>query len=448
SEYSGGEKKMKNGKTIQSMSDIEKSSIRRITLRLMPFLMVCYFFALLDRVNVGFASLQMNKDIGLSPAVFGFGASLFFVSYFLVEVPSNLALEKFGARRWISRIMITWGLISAGMVFVVGPKSFYVMRFVLGAAEAGFFPGAILFLTYWLPSIYRARFIAVFAVSIPVASFLGSPLSAMLLGLDGMLGLKGWQWLFICEGLPATLLGVTCLFVLTDRPVKAKWLTNEQRSWLIERIEKDSSQKAAIGHLSIWQLLLDKQFLMLTIVYSGASVTGSVLAIWQPQILKSYGLTIMQTGLLNSVPYGIASILMILWGRHSDRTNERRWHTALTLLLISAGLGSMALASGILTPTVMLLSFALIGAYSLKGPFWALASGRMSPKTAAAGLAGVNAISNLLGGVGISLVGMIKQYSGSFVIALLPVVLLTAIGGISVLLMTHEKKHVSATITT
>ena len=429
-------------------SALEKATLRRVTLRLMPFMMACYFFALLDRVNVGFASLQMNKDIGLSPAVFGFGASLYFVSYFLLEVPSNLALEKVGARYWISRIMITWGLISAGMAFVIGLKSFYVMRFLLGAAEAGFFPGAILFLTYWLPSIYRARFIAVFAISIPVASFLGSPVSAWLLGLDGVLGLKGWQWLFISEGLPASLLGVACLFVLTDRPVKAKWLTNEQRSWLVERIEKDSSQKAAIGHLSIWKLLRNRQFLMLTIVYSGASVTGSVLAIWQPQILKSFGLTIMQTGLLNSVPYGIASILMILWGRHSDRTNERRWHTALTLLLISAGLGSLALASGMLAPTVMLLSCALIGAYSLKGPFWALASGTISPKTAAAGLAGVNAISNLLGGVGISLVGMIKQYSGSFVIALLPVVLLTALGGISVLLMTREKKHVTATITT
>jgi len=436
---------MEQDKTAQLATDIEKVTIRRVTLRLMPFLMVCYFFALLDRVNVGFASLQMNKDIGLSPAVFGLGASLFFVSYFLVEVPSNLALERFGARRWISRIMITWGLISASMAFVIGPKSFYVMRFVLGAAEAGFFPGAVLFLTYWLPSIYRARLIAVFAVSIPVASFLGSPLSASLLGLDGLLGLKGWQWLFICEGLPATLLGVACLFVLSDRPAKAKWLTDEQRSWLVERIERDNNQKTAIGHLSIWQLLRNKQFFMLTIVYSGASVTGSALAIWQPQILKSFGLTIMQTGLLNSVPYGVASILMILWGRHSDRTNERRWHTGLTLLLISFGLGSMGFASGLLAPTVLLLSFALIGAYSLKGPFWALASGRMSPKTAAAGLAGVNAISNLLGGGGISLVGMIKQYSGSFVIAFLPLVVLTAVGGISVLVMTRERKPLTAT---
>ena len=435
---------MEKEKTVRPVTDLERTTIRRVTLRLMPFLMVCYFFALLDRVNVGFAALQMNKDIGLSPTVFGFGASMFFVSYFLVEVPSNLALEKFGARRWISRIMITWGFISAGMSLVVGPKSFYVMRFVLGAAEAGFFPGVVLFLTYWLPSIYRARFIAIFMVSIPVASFLGSPLSATLLGLDGALGLKGWQWLFICEGLPAALLGVACLFVLTDRPANAKWLSEEQRSWLIERIESDSSRKAAIGHLSIWQLLRNRHFLVMAMVCAGASATGSALAIWQPQILKSFGLTIMQTGFLNSVPYGIASVLMILWGRHSDRTNERRWHTALTLLLSSVGLGCIGLTSGMLALTVMLLSFALIGAYSFKGPFWALTSGLMSPKTAAAGLAGVNAISNLVGGGSISLVGMIKQSSGSFAVAFLPLVLLTAVGGISVLLMTREKRLVPA----
>ena len=435
---------MEDEQNRQSTAEIEKTTIRRVTMRLMPFLMVCYFFALLDRVNVGFAALQMNKYLGLSPTVFGFGASLFFVSYFLVEVPSNLALEKFGARRWISRIMITWGIISACMAFVVGPNSFYIMRFILGAAEAGFFPGVVLYLTYWLPSIYRARFIATFMVSIPVASFLGSPLSAMLLGLDGTLGLKGWQWLFLVEGLPAALLGIACLFILTDRPADAKWLTDEQRNWLVERIESDGNRKAAIGHMSIWQLLRNKNFLVMTMVCAGASSTGTALSIWQPQILKSFGLTIMQTGLLNSVPYGIASILMILWGRHSDQTNERRWHTALALMLMSIGLGSIALASNMLIPTVMLLSCALVGAYSFKGPFWALTSGWMSPKTAAAGLAGINAISNLTGGGMISLVGLIKQSSGSYAVGLLPIVILTAAGAASILWMTRERQPASS----
>src|SRR5690349_5835779 len=224
--------------------------MRRVILRLVPFLMVCYFFALLDRVNVGFAALQMNAELGLSPAQFGFAASLFFVSYFLVEVPSNLALQKVGARRWIARIMISWGLVTACMALVVGPWSLYAMRFVLGAAEAGFFPGAILYLTYWLPSQYRARILATFTVSIPLATFLGSPLSVGLLELDGVLGLRGWQWLFVLEGLPTVLLGIACLFVLTDRPAGATWLTKAQRDWLTTRMEAEAAVRKPIGHIS------------------------------------------------------------------------------------------------------------------------------------------------------------------------------------------------------
>lgn len=417
--------------------DLEKSTIRRVSLRLVPFLMVCYFFALLDRVNVGFAALQMNKDLGLSPAVFGLGASLFFVSYFLVEVPSNLALEKYGARRWIARIMITWGIVSASMAFVVGPNSFYVMRFILGAAEAGFFPGVVLFLTYWFPSAYRGRIVAIFMVSIPIASFIGSPMSALLLSMDGILGLKGWQWLFIMEAVPTVVFGVACLFVLTDQPEKANWLSLEQREWLTNRIRADGTKKAASGHMSIWQLLRNRQFLVMAMVCSGASATGTALSIWQPQIVKSFGLTTIQTGFVNSIPYGIASVLMILWGRHSDKTRERRWHTALTLMLIAVGLGTLSLTTGQLASTVLMLSLALIGAYSFKGPFWALSSGWLPASAAAAGLAGINAIANLVGGGAISLVGWIKEATGSYALALLPIVILTALGATSVLMVTR-----------
>jgi MFS family permease len=415
--------------------------MRRVTLRLLPFLMVCYFFALVDRVNVGFAALQMNKDLGLSPAVFGLGSSLFFVGYFLLEVPSNLALEKFGARRWIARIMITWGLVSACMAFVVGPYSFYGMRLLLGAAEAGFFPGVVLFLTYWFPAAYRARIIAVFMVSIPIASFVGSPVSASLLLLDGALGLKGWQWLFIMEALPTVLLGVACLRVLTDRPATAKWLTAEQRTWLAARIEADGSKKTAIGHVSIWKLLRNGHFLAMAMICAGASATGTALSIWQPQILKGFGLTTLQTGFVNAIPYGIASVLMILWGRHSDRTGERRWHTALALLLIAGGLAGLTLTEGLLAPSVLMLSCALIGAYSFKGPFWALSSSWMSPKVAAAGLAGINAIANLVGGGAISLVGFIKDQTGSFALGLAPMVALTFAGGVAVLWMTPSARR-------
>jgi MFS transporter, ACS family, tartrate transporter len=415
---------------------IETVTMRKVLLRLVPFLMICYFFALLDRVNIGFAALQMNKDLGLTPAMFGFAASLFFVSYFLVEVPSNLALQKYGARRWIARIMITWGLVTACMAFVVGPNSLYVMRFILGAAEAGFFPGAILYLTYWLPSQYRARILATFTVSIPLATFLGSPLSVSLLQLDGTFGLRGWQWLFILEGVPTILLGVVCLFVLTDKPAQASWLTAEQREWLTGRMEAEAALRKPVGHLSLWQLATNKYFLVMALVCSGASATGSVLSVWQPQLLKSLGLTTMQTGFVNAIPYGIATVIMVLWGRHSDTTGERRWHTAVPLFLAAAGFAALGMTGTAVIPTVIMVTCCLVGAYAFKGPFWALSASWLSASTLAAGLAGINAISNLIGGaLMVNVVGLVKEQTGSFVLGMLPLALLCAVAAISVLVL-------------
>ena len=416
---------------------IEAAVMRKVTFRIVPFLMACFFCSLLDRVNIGFAALEMNKDLHLSPAVFGLAASVFFVSYFLLEVPSNLALQKLGARRWISRIMISWGLASAATAFVIGPYTLYTMRFVLGAAEAGFFPGAILYLTYWFPAEYRARIVGVFAVSIPLASFLGSPISASLLGMGGLLCLRGWQWLFISEALPTILLGFACLVVLTDRPAGAKWLTSEQLGWLTHCLEVEDTKARPVGRMSLWQLARNKYILVLALVGSGASAVGTTLSIWQPQILKSFGLSTMRIGFLNSVPYGLASIIMILWGHHSDRTTERLWHTAAPLALTAIGLASTFFTRS-LVPTIFMLSLALIGAYSFKGPFWALTSGWLSPSTAAAGLAGINATANLVGGGMISLVGLIKGATGSYSIALFPLVALTTAGSISLLLISRS----------
>jgi MFS transporter, ACS family, tartrate transporter len=428
-----------------SRSNIEKATMRKVLLRLVPFLMVCYFFALLDRVNIGFAALQMNKDLGLTPAMFGFAASLFFVSYFLVEVPSNLALQRFGARRWLARIMITWGMLSALMAFVVGPFSLYAMRFLLGAAEAGFFPGAILYLTYWLPSEYRARILATFTVSIPVASFIGSPLSVSMLELDGLLGLRGWQWMFILEGVPTALLGIACLFFLTDRPTEATWLTAEQRSWLTAQMEAEAARKKPIGHLSLWQLATNKYFITMALVCSGASATGSVLSVWQPQILKSFGLTNLATGFVNSIPYGIATVLMILWGRHSDKSGERRWHTAIPLLLAGFGFSAFNLTGSALVPTIVAVSCCLVGAYSFKGPFWALSAGWLSASTLAAGLAGINAIANLIGGgIMVNVVGLLKEWSGSYAVAMVPLVFLTVAAAISVLVVSRSHARETA----
>ena len=232
-------------------SELEARTMRRVAMRIVPFLMVCYFVSFLDRVNLGFAALDMVKDLDLSPTVFGFGGGIFFLSYFIFEVPSNLMLERFGARRWIARIMITWGIISGLMAATTGPVSFLVLRFLLGAAEAGFFPGVILYLTYWFPAHYRARIIGWFMVAIPVSSFLGSPFSAALLGADGWLGLRGWQWMFILEALPAIVLGLACLFFLSDKPADARWLADDERAWLLERLQSDGRKTSRVGQMSL-----------------------------------------------------------------------------------------------------------------------------------------------------------------------------------------------------
>jgi sugar phosphate permease len=424
-----------------AVSELERATMRRVAWRILPFLIVCYLIAIIDRGNIGMASLQMNDDLGLSARVFGFASSLFFFAYFLVEVPSNLAMQKFGARIWIARIMVTWGLISAGTAFVVGPYSLYVMRFLLGAAEAGFFPGVLLYLTYWLPSAYRARMVALFMVAIPAANFIGSPLSGLLLGLDGWLGMRGWHWLFILEGIPAVLLGIACLFVLTDRPEHAKWLSDEQRNWLTGRLAEEAARKTAIGHISLWKLLRHKDIWVLALIYSGASAAGSTMSVWAPQLLKTFDLSAQQIGLVNAIPYGIASLLMILWGRSSDRTGERRWHTAMTLLLIAAGL-LMTLFTDSLTATVVMLTMVLVGAYSMKGPFWALVSGWLSSSTAAAGLAAVGAVANLVGGgIMVNAYGAIHEATGSYSLALMPLAALCTLAGIMVLVIGRKRQR-------
>lgn len=423
------------------VSELERATMHRVAWRLLPFLIVCYLIAIIDRGNIGMASLQMNHDLGLTPAIFGFASSLFFVSYFLIEVPSNLALQKFGARIWIARIMITWGIISAGTAFVQGANSLYVMRFLLGAAEAGFFPGVLLYMTYWLPSAYRARMVAIFMVAIPGANFLGSPLSGFLLTLDGWMGMRGWHWLFILEGIPAVLLGIACLFVLTDRPEQAKWLSNEQRNWLVNQLNEEKQRKTNIGHMSLWKLLKHKDIWVLALIYSGASAAGSTMSVWAPQLLKTFGLSNLEIGFTNAIPYGIASVAMIIWGRSSDRTNERRWHTSLTLLLIAAGL-LLALVTSSLPATVLLLTMVLIGAYSMKGPFWALVSTWLSSTTAAAGLAAIGALANLIGGgVMVNVYGSIHDATGSYALAMLPLAALCAGGGIAVLLMGRKLRR-------
>ena len=416
----------------KAASEFEATTIRRVTLRLLPFLMVCYFVSFVDRVNLGFAALQMVRDLRLSATVFGLGGGVFFLSYFLFEVPSNLVLARVGARLWIARIMISWGVLAMAMALVTGPRSLYAMRFLLGAAEAGFFPGVMLYLTYWFPSEYRARIIALFTVAIPVSGFLGSPISAALLGFDGWLGIRGWQWMFIIEAIPAVLLGLACLFVLTDRPAHARWLSSDERDWLQRRLDRDGLRQARLAQGSLWQVLWNRDVLILSLVLAGSTAVSSGLQLWQPQIIKSYGLTNMQTGLLNSIPFALAAIAMIWWGHRSDRKSERVWHAALPLLLAAASLAG-AIVFDSLASIVVILCLAAIGIYAGKGPAWAVSTEWLSASTAPAGLAQINAISNLAGFGTTYAMGAIRDATGRFSLSLVPLVALSAAAGAAIL---------------
>ncbi len=405
---------------------IEAATIRRVSWRLMPFLLLAYLICYIDRVNVGFAALQMNKAVGIDPKIYGLGAGIFFVGYFFLEVPSNLALERFGARTWIARIMITWGMVSAAFALIGGPISFLVLRFLLGAAEAGFFPGVILYITYWYPRHYRAIIVGIFMVAIPVAGLVGSPISGAILYMDGILGLGGWQWIFLLEAAPAVLLGIASFIWLTDRPEHASWLTNEQRRWLITTLDGERRHAPRISHESVWAVMTNKYVLIMALVYSGAAGASTALALWMPQLVKSFGLTNWQTGLVNAVPFGIAAVWMILWGRNSDRSGERVWHNALPL-------------------GWMVLAMVATGTYASKGPFWALSSEWLGATSAAAGLAQINALGNLAAFVFNYLIGWIQAETGSFPLALMPIAAVAAVGTICVLVIgRHQPRTVAA----
>lgn len=397
------------------MSDaLEKRVMRKISWRIIPFIMLLYFIAFLDRVNVGFAAIHMNEDVGLSPSIFGFGAGLFFIGYFLFEVPSNLALEKFGARLWIARVMITWGLISGAMAFVQGPTSFYILRFLLGAAEAGFFPGIILYLSYWFPAKRRAQVTALFMAAAPISVALGSPISGLLLEMDGVAGWHGWQWMFVLEAIPALILGVVVLFYMTDRPEKAKWLDAEEREWLSGTInaERAAKEHAGASH-SILKGLTDPRVLALSLVYFGTSAGLYTLGIWAPQMLHGMGLTSLQTGLVNAIPPILAVIAMYVWSRHSDRTGERTWHVTLACLAAGVGLFFAGFAVS-LVAVVLALVLVNAGVSAAKPPLWSMPTMFLSGSAAATGIATINSLGNLGGFVGPYVIGLIKQATGSF----------------------------------
>jgi MFS transporter, ACS family, tartrate transporter len=419
--------------------DIEKVTMRKVTLRIVPFLMLLYFVAYLDRVNVGFAKITMNSDIGLSDAAFGFGAGIFFLGYFIFEVPSNLILHKVGARRWIARIMLSWGIVSACMALATGPVSFAVLRFLLGVAEAGFFPGVILYLGYWFPSRHRARIVALFMAAVPISVAIGSPVSGLLLKLDGLMGLHGWQWLFIVEAAPAILLSGVVLKYLTDRPEKADWLSQEQRSWLAEEMNREAENKPA-GHSSFAALraLVNPRILSLAVIYFGTSAGLYTLGIWAPDMIASQGVDTLTTGFINAIPPIAAVICMVLWARHSDRTGERNWHVFIACVVAASGLAMAAFASS-LVPVVVALVIVNIGISSAKPPLWAIPTTFLTGASAAAGIAAVNSIGNLGGFAGPYLIGWIKETTGSFEGGLIAVSAMLVLSAI--LILFQPKAH-------
>ncbi len=394
-------------------SALESRVLRKISRRIVPFIMLLYFIAFIDRVNIGFASLTMNKDLGFSPTVFGFGAGIFFIGYFLFEVPSNLILHKVGARIWIARVMITWGLVSGGMAFVQGSTSFYSLRFLLGAAEAGFFPGIILYLSYWFPARRRAAVTAVFMAAAPLSTALGSPISGALLEMHGLYGLAGWQWMFLIEAFPALVLGVVVLFYMTDRPEKARWLTDEERDWLVGTMNAEQAGKAGTANHSVWRGLADIRVLALSMVYFGTSAGLYTLGIWSPQIIKEFGLTAMEVGFVNALPAVVAVVAMVFWARHSDRADERTWHVVGACLVAAAGLIFAGMATT-LVAVMLALTLVNVGISSSKPPLWSMPTLFLSGSAAAAGIATINSIGNLGGFVGPTMIGWIKDMTGSF----------------------------------
>ena len=404
-------------------SDIEAAAMRKVSLRILPIVVIGMFVSYIDRVNVGFAALEMNKDLHFTATDFGWGLSAFFITLCLCIVPSNMMMMKLGARLWISGIMITWGMISGATAFITGLKSFVLMRLLLGAAEAGFFPGVILYLAYWFPRAYRAKALSLFILALPLSSFIGSPISGALLGTEGWLGLHGWQWVFIIEALPAVILGIVALAWLPSRPQNARWLSARELNWLEAKLAAERSAPAPVATNSVWRTMLHPRILALAFIYAGSLGAGNAMSLWQPQIIKSFGLTNLQTGFLNAIPFGIAAVAMVLWAKRSDKTAERIWHTALPLLLSALGLIACMMLST-LTLTVIALIATLVGVYAGKAPMFALATESLSDGASAVGIAQVSALGSIAGMVCPFLLGWIKNLSGSFSMALLPMVFL------------------------
>ena len=400
---------------VNEVADLRASALRKNAWRMMPILTLAFVFNYIDRTSVGFAGLTMNKDLGLTATEFGWAAGVLFIGYCLFEIPSNLALHRFGARRWLARIMITWGLAAAATAFVVGPNSFYIARFVLGVAEAGFFPGAAYLLACWFPAHYRTRVLALLSMAVPLSSVIGGPFSVLLLELNGLAGLKGWQWMFLVQGLPACLLGVLVLMVIRDTPQEAHWLSPGERDAVIAMLEEERRDRPAA---SLRTVFTDPRVLMLAVIQFGFVVCSYGVGIWLPMILKGLGLTNLATGFISAIPYVCATIAMLVWARHVDRGGSKIGNVAAACFLTGAGLVGSVITGSFL-PSLIGLTLALMGATSARALFWAIPTRFLTGAAAAGGLAFINSVGAVGGFVGPFAMGWLKDATGSFTTGLI-----------------------------
>ncbi len=423
----------------------ETALYNRVFWRIIPFLFLCYVVAFLDRVNVGFAKLQMAGQLGFSDAVYGFGAGIFFIGYFLFEVPSNLVLERVGAKLWIARIMITWGIISSCMMLVETEFWFYTLRFLLGAAEAGFFPGVILYLTYWFPSAQRARMVALFMTAVAISNVIGGPLSGSIMQfLDGVHGWQGWQWLFLLEGIPSVLIGLLVLVFLDDNPGKARWLSTEERALVLRHLAEDEAAKATLGlRHRFTDVFRDGRVWALSSVYLSMMVGFYGVNFWMPSIIQDFGIdpnNFLEVGLLSMVPWGVAAVAMVVNGSHSDRTGERFWHVIIPMLIASAGLLGLALAGHARIPSMIFLTMITSGLLSALAVFWSLPVAFLSGTAAAAGIAWINSVGNLGGFFGPDLIGRIRTATDSNEMAFFAMSALMLLGALVVVVMRQKTR--------
>jgi len=416
-------------------------AVARVRRRLIPFLFLLYVVAYLDRVNVGFAALDMNRDLGFSAAVYGLGSGIFFVSYTLLEVPSNLMLARVGAAVWIARIMLTWGLVSAATAFVQDATTFYVLRFLLGAAEAGFFPGIIYYLTQWFPARERARAVALFMTGTAIAGVIGGPLSSALLLLDGALGLRGWQWLFLVEAIPAVALAPVVWRRLDAGPAEAAWLPDDERRWLVTALAAERAAAPA-GHGDLRAALASGRLWALAAVYFSVVLAIYGVSFWLPQMLQAMaGTSSALVALVSAVPYLAAALAMVVVGARSDRTGERRWHVAGSALAGALGFVVAALVPGSFTLSLAALSLAAMGVWGTLGPFWALPTAFLTGRAAAGGVALVNSVANVGGFVGPTVTGYMRDLTGSFVAGLWLLAGALAVGAAIVLALQPPSAH-------